>query len=518
MAYQRVHKSASSWNPAFHQDHSESQFKPRPYSVQPEPDTEESEQQEIPAYSRADRDAISAKLLESMGGNIQTQTEAQVQKSSSEPEELDSEEMSNETKTLQRLSGSAEAGADNNNLPNGGTLQRLCDKCESEQQGQQMEPEGSEQEMSPLIGAIQRQEESSQQEEDKIEPVQTKLVVGAAGDKYEQEADFVAEQVMSMEAPTANQKSIQRQSEEEKEQVQRSPLAASITPLIQRDCGENMSCPEDMMSSSVSEEPNASYSQEEPNASYSQEEPNASYSQETTAIDDTRSAGEHVIRTTLRQTALRDIYLRGDAAIRAEAQAMVAAGKSEVEAARWAVQARNQLRQSIRDQGEPIVDAIAQARRGARDMPTYESLRARGRTDAQIIESAGRSNAGVNRWVGRIRIAGRILIAVDIGIGVYNVATAPEVDRPRVLAREVGRVGGALAGGWAGAKGGAAVGGFIGSFFGPGPGTAIGAGIGGVLGGIGGAIGGGWAGSSAAEWAIEEFYPPAETRFEGSFE
>lgn len=406
MAYQRIHKSDSSWNPAFHQDHSESRFKPRAFSVQPEPDTEESEQQEIPAYSRADRDAISAKLIESMGGNVQTQTEAQVQKSPSEPEELDSEEM-------------------------------------------------------------------------------------------------------SMEAPTANPQSIQRQSEEKKGEVQRSPLSASITPLIQRDCGENMSCPEDMMSSSVSEEANASYSQEEPNASYAQE---------TTAIEDTRSAGEHVIRTTLRQTALRDIYLRGDAAIRAEAQAMVAAGKSEVEAARWAVQARNQLRQSIRDQGEPIVDAIAQARRGARDMPTYESLRARGKTDAQIIESAGRSNADVNRWVGRIRIAGRILIAVDIGIGAYNVATAPEVDRPRVLASEVGRVGGALAGGWAGGKGGAAVGGLIGSFFGPGLGTAIGAGIGGVLGGIGGAIGGGWAGSSAAEWAIEQFYPPAETRFEGSFE
>ena len=234
MAYQRVHKSASSWNPAFHQDHSESRFKPRPFSIQPEHDTEESEQQEIPAYSRADRDAISAKLLESMGRNIQTQTEAQVQKSSSEPEELDSEEMSNETQTLQRLSGSAEAGADDDKESNGGTLQRLCDKCESEQQGQQMELEDSEQEMSPLTGAIQRQEESSQEEEDKIEPVQTKLVVGAPGDKYEQEADFVAEQVMSMEAPTANPQSIQRQSEEEKEQVQRSPLAASITPLIQR--------------------------------------------------------------------------------------------------------------------------------------------------------------------------------------------------------------------------------------------------------------------------------------------
>jgi len=44
----------------------------------------------------------------------------------------------------------------------------------------------------------------------------------------------MAERVMSMEAPTASPQSIQRQSEGENEEVQRSPLAASITPLIQR--------------------------------------------------------------------------------------------------------------------------------------------------------------------------------------------------------------------------------------------------------------------------------------------
>ncbi len=65
--------------------------------------------------------------------------------------------------------------------------------------------------------------------------IQTKLVVGAPGDKYEQEADRVAEQVMSMSAP-ASQPPIQRATApEEEEQVQAKPLAASITPLIQRD-------------------------------------------------------------------------------------------------------------------------------------------------------------------------------------------------------------------------------------------------------------------------------------------
>jgi hypothetical protein len=232
------------------------------------------------------------------------------------------------------------------------------------------------------------------------------------------------------------------------------------------------------------------------------------------ASDAARSAGDHAARTALHEAALREMYFQGERAIAAEAQAMLRAGQSETAVAQWSVEARNQLRRAIRDQGEPIVDAIAQRTRGARDMPSYESLRAGGRSDGQIIESAARSNAGVNRWVGRLRIAGRIMIAIDIGIAAYHVASAPEVDRPRVMAREVGRLGGALAGGWAGAGIGAKIGGAIGTFIEPGGGTAIGAGIGGIIGGIGGAIGGGMAGEAAADWAIDEFYPPAQTRFE----
>ena len=67
--------------------------------------------------------------------------------------------------------------------------------------------------------------------------IQTRLTVGPAGDRYEQEADRVAEQVVSGQwsvnrhQPAAAQ-SVQRQ--EEEEEVQTKPLAASITPLVQR--------------------------------------------------------------------------------------------------------------------------------------------------------------------------------------------------------------------------------------------------------------------------------------------
>lgn len=62
--------------------------------------------------------------------------------------------------------------------------------------------------------------------------VQAKLMIGRPNDKYEQEADRVAEQVMSMPEPR-----IKRQiepEEEEKEEIQPKSLAEQITPMIQK--------------------------------------------------------------------------------------------------------------------------------------------------------------------------------------------------------------------------------------------------------------------------------------------
>ncbi len=67
--------------------------------------------------------------------------------------------------------------------------------------------------------------------------IQAKLVVGAANDVYEQEADRVAEQVMSLSASISGATdgaSLQRRTSEEKEVAHARPLAASITQLVQR--------------------------------------------------------------------------------------------------------------------------------------------------------------------------------------------------------------------------------------------------------------------------------------------
>jgi RNase P protein component len=61
--------------------------------------------------------------------------------------------------------------------------------------------------------------------------IQAKLKVGQPGDRYEQEADRVADAVMRMP-----ESQVQRQveDEEEEEQLQTKPLGAQITPLVQR--------------------------------------------------------------------------------------------------------------------------------------------------------------------------------------------------------------------------------------------------------------------------------------------
>lgn len=71
--------------------------------------------------------------------------------------------------------------------------------------------------------AVQRMHESG--------VLQAKLKIGQPGDKYEQEADRVADRVMSM--PESN---LSRQ--EDEEEVQGKPVAGQITPLVQRQSEE----------------------------------------------------------------------------------------------------------------------------------------------------------------------------------------------------------------------------------------------------------------------------------------
>lgn len=79
--------------------------------------------------------------------------------------------------------------------------------------------------------------------------VQAKLTVGAPNDVYEQEADRVADQVMSMPESAL----VQREMGPEEEEVQTKPLAATIMPLVQR---EPMPEEEEVQTKALAQSPN----------------------------------------------------------------------------------------------------------------------------------------------------------------------------------------------------------------------------------------------------------------------
>ena len=115
-----------------------------------------------------------------------------------------------------------------------GGIQRLettgVKEQEESTESLQMQPQGA-------IGAKSSEAEPQEKEEPNKELVQTKLTVGAPGDKYEQEADSMAAKVMRM-PDEAIKPPIQRQTGEDTEAVQMQPLVNSITPVVQRSSEE----------------------------------------------------------------------------------------------------------------------------------------------------------------------------------------------------------------------------------------------------------------------------------------
>ncbi|HBL58646.1 MAG TPA: hypothetical protein DDZ80_09055 [Cyanobacteria bacterium UBA8803] len=149
-----------------------SKFGPQPYKVQPK----QGESKEMPAYKPLPTDWITDNPIMRMLETASPQEDSEGENST-------------------QLSTESE------------TIQRLCSECEAELA-----------------------------EEEQKQPIQTKLTVGAPGDHYEQEADRVASQVMSM---PDNLPQVQRFPQEENS-VQMWSLAQSITPLVQRQVDESV--------------------------------------------------------------------------------------------------------------------------------------------------------------------------------------------------------------------------------------------------------------------------------------
>lgn len=210
------------------------------------------------------------------------------------------------------------------------------------------------------------------------------------------------------------------------------------------------------------------------------------------------------------EAGLRETYDQCARQITDEALKMAAEEGNTAEAvekaARWAVTARNDLKAAIRTRGSAVVKALAEARNikkyGNKIGPSFDELIREGKTPPDIIGSSGKANVKLTKAATRLKLAGRLLIALDLAIVTWEVIEAPEGSRLRTAVGGLGGIGGAVAGGEAGAVGGAKVGGAIGTFIEPGGGTAVGGAIGGFFGAVGGAIAGGIAG----KWASQKVY------------
>ncbi len=142
--------------------------------------------------------------------------------------------------------------------------------------------------------------------------------------------------------------------------------------------------------------------------------------------------------------------------------------------------ARKVLKAEIRQRMTPLGKGLSEAADKSRQGQLA------GKSAAQVGESASRTSPFWNK-VGKASDGlGKVSLAAGVATTTYNIATAPEGQRGRVVAEEGGAWAGAISGGAFGAK----VGATVGTFIEPGGGTAIGAAVGGIAGSVGGAIAG----------------------------
>ena len=108
------------------------------------------------------------------------------------------------------------------------TIQAKCSECEAESPEPTVQRREEEEDGSDESVPVQSMAEEGEAVSEDETTLQAKLSVGKPGDKYEQEADNMAAQVMAMGDPSVPQE------EMDGETVQAKPLAGEVTPLVQR--------------------------------------------------------------------------------------------------------------------------------------------------------------------------------------------------------------------------------------------------------------------------------------------
>ena len=116
---------------------------------------------------------------------------------------------------------------------------------------------------------LYRKKKPGAQVQNKNAFIQPKLKVGEQGDKYEVEADKMADKVVNENSSTS-EGTVQRK-ETSDEEVQKKPLASSITPLVQTSMFKDKN--EGAVQKMEEEEPVQKMEEEEPVQKMEEEEP-----------------------------------------------------------------------------------------------------------------------------------------------------------------------------------------------------------------------------------------------------
>lgn len=165
--------------------------------------------------------------------------------------------------------------------------------------------------------------------------------------------------------------------------------------------------------------------------------------------------------------AARQAYARQIAAMAGSLRAEVRAGTiTWAQAAGQAQEARNVIMELLRGRSTPIGRAVSEAMKmkgrtlneivaqktrelyGPRVEFTRLSATGKDRVYAEIVKSAGKSNARISLAMQRLSYAGRSLLFVSLAMSVYSVSTAE--NKAATAGRELTVTGAGIAGGAAG--------------------------------------------------------------------
>ena len=219
--YKPLQKKNSSWTPRTAQKKSKSPSKLGHFSIQPKPNQKSSHLPEIGEYSRDSADRLAANVMRSLEAKGSQETETPTVQPQSESRISVADVVGQRMPTVMARPLTPQVSMASEVVPEN-PIQRQCADCASPQQEQSTTAGKDVEQISSEAGTIQ-----------------TKLTVGAPGDPYEQEADRVAAQVVSMSAPPDNSAPVQRLAKENNP-IQRGSLAQSITPVVQRRLSEQV--------------------------------------------------------------------------------------------------------------------------------------------------------------------------------------------------------------------------------------------------------------------------------------